>query len=221
MWYATDMNPITSLPVNDSIEVPVAKPLNTRLAAIGLLVATIIGYLAILVPLARRGASAGGDGRWESILTAIMMLGLGFVLAMPGVLWYRKRATTWATWSPTPSVPWLAWGPRLLVVCGLLVAGYLHDTLYWLSYIAMMFDAEKSNLVSQALERQSFQAFRSLIIGIGAAVCVIGLAGSATPEALSKWTHRAFYLLCAICVLHALAWPWTMIQQALMSGNTP
>jgi hypothetical protein len=215
------MTQLASPPVNGPNEAPIGKPLNTRLVAIGLLIATIIGYLAILIPIARRGARAGGDGRWESILTAIMMLGLGFVLAMPGVLWYRKRAATWATWSPTPSMPWLAWGPRLLVVCGLLIAGYLHDTLYWLSNIAMLLNTESGEWVRQSLERQSFRAFRSLIIGIGAAVCVIGLAGSATPEALSKWTHRAVYLLCAICVLHALAWPWTLIQQALMSGSTP
>jgi hypothetical protein len=215
------MTQLTSPPVNDPQEAPVGKPLNTRLVAIGLLIATIIGYLAILMPLARRGARAGGDGRWESTLTAIMMLGLGFVLAMPGVLWYRKRAATWATWSPTPSMSWLAWGPRLLVVCGLLTAGYLHDTLYWLSNMAMAFHTDKGDMLRQGLERQSYQAFRSLIIGIGSAVCVIGLAGSATPEALSKWTHRTFYLLCAICVLQALAWQWTMIQQALMSGSTP
>lgn len=209
------MTSLTTPPVGDTPPDPARTPLNTRLAAIGLLIATIIGYVAVLVPLARRGTTGGGEAHWQNVLTAVLMLGLGFVLALPGVLWYRHRAAIWATWSPTPNMPWLAWGPRLLVVCGLLTAGYLHETLYWLSNIAMAFSSERGDVARQLLERQSYQASRSLIIGIGAAVCVIGLAGSATPEALSKWTHRAFYLVCAICVLQALAWPWTLLQQSL------
>lgn len=215
------MTSLTSPPVNNAAETPIGKPLQTQVAAIGLLVATIVGYLAILTSLSRRGPSAGGDGWWENARGAILLLGLGFVLAMPGVMWYRKRAAVWSTWSPTPSMPWLAWGPRLLVVCGLLVAGYLQNTLYWLQNIAMLLNDEYGQQMGQLLESQQYNAIRSLIIGIGAAVCVIGLAGSATPGALSNWIHRTFYLLCAVCVLQALAWPWTYMQQALRGGIAP
>lgn len=214
------MTQIMTPPMHESPQEQQGPLLKPMIAAVGLLVATILGYMAILVPLARRGAQAGGDDRWFRASVAVSILSLGFVLALPGVLWYRKRAATWATWRVTPSMPWLAWGPRLLVVCGLLVAGNLQDTLYWIGQIAFSLSGDTRGL-GNLLVLQSFNMAESLVTGIGAAVCVIGLAGSATPEALSKWIHRSFYVLCAICVVLTMAWPMSLIRDALMSGQTP
>lgn len=214
------MTQIMTPPMHESPQEQQGPLMNPMVAAVGLLVATILGYLAILVPLARRGAQAGGDDRWFGAGVAVSILALGFVLALPGVLWYRKRAATWATWRATSSMPWLAWGPRLLVVFGLLVAGNLQDTLYWIGQIASSMGGDTRG-VGNLLALQGFNVMRSLVTGIGAAVCVIGLAGSATPEMLSKWIHRSIYVLCAICVLLAMAWPMSLIRDALISGQTP
>jgi hypothetical protein len=183
-----------------------AKRLRVNGAAIGLFIATVVGFVTIWHAIARRKLQR--DHGMEAVY-GVSLIVFGLVVAIPAILWYRKRREKWATWHANPTMPWLAWGPRLMVVCGFLVAGHYQSTVFWLNNV-FVFGRDGRNNAPEIVRLVS-----DGIGGVCAAICLVGLAASETEAALSRWTQRALWVVCANGCVAAFSWVYTFIVQGL------